>query len=330
MRKYLVLSFNTRIFVPIAKSIGALNCTVKEFGIDYNNDIEGNTQKIIKVLEEYKPEIVFSFGWWENNINIDQYENAIKRSNTIHIYWTHDDPTYFESLVLPMAKFSHYIFTTDGDSLETYKQFGIKADYLPFACDPDIHTRIGPCNEYKHDIVMLANNYNCKGDIPFPNRITGIHNILVPLLDGTFDIKVYGLWWLDQDRSFVLPALFYGGRVTPGEEASCYSSCKIALGLMSIGTSQTMLTMRIFQVLGCGTFYLTQYAPSIENLFKNHIDLVWSSDPEETRSLADFYLKNDDAREGIAKKGQELVYANHTYVHRAQKIITTVEKELWK
>lgn len=330
MKKYLVLSFNTWIFVPIAKSIRSLNCTVKELGLDYDNDVEGNTQNIIQVLEEYKPEVVFSFGWWENNIDIDQYEKAIKRSKAIHIYWTHDDPPFLKLLALPMAKFSHCLFTTDGDSLETYKQLGIIADYLPFACDPDIHTRIMPCNEYQHDIVMMANNYNFKECISLPNRLRGIQNILAPLLDGTYDIRVYGRWWLDEDRAFVLPAQFYGGRITPGEEASCYSSCKIALGLMSIGVSKTMMTMRVFEVLGCGTFYLSQYAPSLESLFRNHIHLVWSSGPEETLFFTDFYLKNDNAREMIAKKGQELVYTDHTYVHRAQKIINTVEKELWK
>lgn len=326
MIKYLVLSFNSRIFIPIAQSIESLGYDVLEFILEYNNDALGNTKKIQEVIEDYKPDIVFSYGWWDNNIDIDQYEQVIKASNCVHTYWNQDDPVFLDLLSLPMARFSHIIFTTDEDCIEQYDLHGIKAVFLPLACSPCIHTKVQPRQEFKHDIVLLANNYNTKSYIPFPNRINGIDHILKPLLNGKYDIKVYGLWWLEGDRLFTLPKRYFGGCVKPSEVAQVYSSSKIALGFLSVGTSKTMLSMRLFEALGSGIFYLTQYSPALETFFNNHEHLVWSNSPEETLSYVNFYLKNDFLREKIAKSGQELVYRHHTYLHRAYQVIRAIEK----
>ena len=86
-----------------------------------------------------------------------------------------------------------------------------------------------------------------------------------------------------------------------------------------------MQSMRTFEVLGCGGFFLTQRTRAIEYMFKNHVHLVWSASYEETVDLMNYYLENDSAREKIALTGQQFVYQNHSYERRVSEIINALK-----
>ncbi len=323
--KYLIINFNSRIFIPLARGFTVLGCNVKELTLDYNQDIAGNMLKIKNTVTEINPDVIFSFGWWDMNIDIKEYGKLIKSTDCIHAFWTIDDPNCMELISLPMADFSNCIFTSDGDSIEVYSQKGIKASFLPCACDRTVHTTTRPAQKYQHDLVLLANNYNTENNIPFPERKKGINRVLKPLLTDEFKIKVYGRWWRDKRRLFTIPSKYYGGVIEPTEVGRVYSSSKIALGITSVENSQTMLSMRVFEALGSGSLYISQYSQSLNNFFNHKEHLILTKSAEETIYYVNYYLKNKKEREEIAKKGQNYIYNNHTYIHRAQKIIKTLE-----
>lgn len=324
MKKYLVINFNSKVFIPIAENMSVLQQDVLEIILEYNGQTLYNTNIIREAVNSFSPNVIFSFGWWQGNIDLIQYRDIIENSKAIHIYWTIDDPVYFDLLSLPFLEFTTFIFTSDGDILEKYKSRGVDAEFLPLACDPNYHRKVVTLP--KDNIVLLANNYNDLNEIPLPYRIIGITNILAPLINGRYNIKVYGLWWQSPNRLFQLDVKFYGGNIPPNQIENIYSSAKIALGLISIGSSSNMLSMRIFEALGCGILYLTQYSPAIENFFENKKHLLWSKSPEETTEIVDYYLANPSERIKIALEGQQFVYNNHTYRQRVEKIISTVEK----
>jgi spore maturation protein CgeB len=113
----------------------------------------------------------------------------------------------------------------------------------------------------------------------------------------------------------------YAGRE---EVRSLYNSSKIALGLHSIINSPTMMSMRTAEVLGCGTFYLSQYALALETNFIKGVHLEWSNSPEETLDLVKYYLEHEEEREKIAKCGQEKIYKDFNY----QKLVFNSLKEM--
>ncbi len=146
-----------------------------------------------------------------------------------------------------------------------------------------------------------------------------------PLMAQGADLKIYGLdWWLDRKNPFYIDQQFYGGHLSYAEMRTAYSSARIVLGLHSVNTSPTMMSMRTFEALGCGAFYLTQWTPALENLFRNHQHLVWSKSPEETLELLNYYLPRPEERMRIAQAGQAEVYARHTYQHRAQEFLNVI------
>jgi len=69
--------------------------------------------------------------------------------------------------------------------------------------------------------------------------------------------------------------------------------------------SKGFTSVRVFRALTTGSFVLIKYFPGIENLFENHIHLVWFHSDEEALRLIDYYLKNDDEREKIAQNGRQ-------------------------
>ena len=269
-------------------------------------------------LSSIRPDYVFTEGGYGL---FDKLFTALRKVNIPHIYWATEDPIDFYHLSLPFAARSDIVFTTSLESIPIYRKHSIKAHLFMFACLPSYHHRVNPESCFEHDLVFAGNQY------PHLARMKGEQTILRPLLDGGYDIKIYGSEaWVDQNNYLKIMPSQYGGYLPNNYLPVLCSSAKIVLGLHSVDDSLTMMSMRTFEVLGCGGFYLTQWTPAIEYHFKNHYHLVWSKSAAETRELVDYYLAHPEEREKIALQGQQEVYAHHTYHHRAEDLIKVVER----
>lgn len=268
-----------------------------------------------QAISSFNPDYVCSQGGWGGLGNI--IFPILRRLGIPHVFWASEDPMFFDNLSLPMAKNSQYVFTTAVECIDKYRSWGIKAYPMLFACSPSFHHPVEPDQRFHHDCIFIGNNYS-----QFPARLKGMEIILKPLIERGFDVKVYGLdWWLDRKNRFFIEPDIYGGSLSYEEMRTAYSSAKIVLGLHSVDTSPTMMSMRTFDALGCGAFYLTQWTPAIENLFRNHEHLVWSKSPQETVELVNYYLARPEECQRIARNGQTEVYAKHTYKHRAEEFL---------
>ena len=327
MYKALVNCFNPRSVHNFHRGLEEAGCEVRALFFDW--DLAGRQEllekELIEAVEAFKPDFVFTYGWWDIGIDLDAYLDCIKKRGIFHIYWAFDDPICLEYISMPMAAGSDLLFTTVEECIPEYEKRGVKAHLLLHSGYPSLHKKVQPAAGFSHDIVLLANNYNID-DSPehFKFRIAGINHLVRPLADSDMDLKVWGLWWRHTDRAYTLPEKYYGGILPADHEPLVYSSCKIALGLQSVGTSKTHFSVRTFEVLACGTFHLSQYTPSLETYFKKGIHMEWSKSAEETLEIIKFYLKRDSARERIAVKGQQEVYEKHTLAHRGREVVEVV------
>jgi spore maturation protein CgeB len=73
------------------------------------------------------------------------------------------------------------------------------------------------------------------------------------------------------------------------------------------------LSLRVFDVLGCGGFLITNYQAELPEYFEIGRDLVAYESMEHLQELCRYYLAHDDEREEIAAHGRETVIANYTY-----------------
>ena len=92
-----------------------------------------------------------------------------------------------------------------------------------------------------------------------------------------------------------------------------YSKINLNMTLRSI---ETGLPLRIWDVLGCGGFLLTNYQAELPEYLTPGQDLDCYESIPELLNKVSFYLAHDDLRREIAESGHAKVKELHTYRHR--------------
>lgn len=104
-----------------------------------------------------------------------------------------------------------------------------------------------------------------------------------------------------------------------------YNACTVNFNATNLQMG-TAVNQRVFDVPACGAFLLTDHQGSIEGLFEVGKEVVTYKERGEIADLARFYLRNDAARETIARKGRERILAEHTYRHRIGAILRSLKE----
>lgn len=93
---------------------------------------------------------------------------------------------------------------------------------------------------------------------------------------------------------------------------------------MTIKPIQTGLPLRIFDIMGCGGFLMTNYQAELTDFFEIGNDLEVYSSLDELIDKCDYYLKHDDERRRIAQKGYQTVKNYHSYAHRLNEMVRII------
>lgn len=101
---------------------------------------------------------------------------------------------------------------------------------------------------------------------------------------------------------------------------------KINLNITMKGI-QSGLPLRIWDVLGCKGFLLTNYQTEIPSYLEIGKDLECYDSIEDCVAKASYYLKQDDLRMEIAENGYQKVKRFHTYEHRVVEILKVILQE---
>ncbi|HQO38794.1 MAG TPA: glycosyltransferase [Candidatus Omnitrophota bacterium] len=161
---------------------------------------------------------------------------------------------------------------------------GVDTQWLPLACDPDVHKKLDIAKQY--DIGFVGRNAD--------KFARGRH---LPALRNRYP------------ASFIGQAEFH-------KMSSIYSASRIGFNSAIIND----INMRVFEVMSCGCFCLTNAIQDngFSELFTPGRDLVTYSNDRELFALISHYLSHEREREEIARAGHALVTGKHTYVHRVQ------------
>jgi spore maturation protein CgeB len=98
---------------------------------------------------------------------------------------------------------------------------------------------------------------------------------------------------------------------------------KINLNITS-KTIQTGIPLRVFDVLGCGGFLITNYQAELCEYFEPGVDLVVYEDLADLEQKVDYYLAHEEERKQIAANGYKRVCENYTYDIMLKKIMMNV------
>lgn len=111
------------------------------------------------------------------------------------------------------------------------------------------------------------------------------------------------------------------------ELAAIFQNSRINLNF-TIPNIQTGLPLRIWDVMGAGGFLLSNEQEEIHSLLKPGEHLECFASEEELMDKTLFYLKQEDARQKIARQGQECVRRAHTVEQRIEKLLLTLKQNI--
>lgn len=285
-------------------------------------------------LERDKPDLLFVESAWRGNdgqweYQVGQYQGALDEldrlvrwcnvNNVPTVFWNKEDPVNFEKFIVAAKKFD-YIFTTDIEMVEKYKEHVSHSNVFPlmFSAQPQLHN---PIEKYdRDDKVCFAGSYYKN---VYKERQRDMTNI--------FDVAMgYGL--VIYDRNYKQNQSKPGDLAFPEKYQECiigalkydemdraYKGYKYTLNVNSIKNSPTMFSRRVFESLASGTPVFSTPAKGLSEVFGDIVLTV--NDKDDDKTVSDLFGENDLAYAKRACVGIREVYDKHLYKHRFRDIV---------
>lgn len=141
-------------------------------------------------------------------------------------------------------------------------------------------------------------------------------------LSKHYKVNVYS----NSDVSDLLRIQYCGSVDYWSEMPKVFRMSKINLNF-TIPNIKSGIPLRIWDVLGCGGFLLTNYQAEIPYYFKEGEDLVCFDSLEDLCEKVGYYLEHEEERKRIAWNGYRKVREKHSYIERIRTILDTVACE---
>ena len=208
----------------------------------------------------------------------------------------------------------YHMFIWDRYYVEELQKLGFRNTYyMPIAANTKRYHKI---NEQARD----ANEYSC--DVSFVGSWSYKRELVLrKLLE--FDLKIYGYGW--EKASPRIKERFLGPADNITELPFIYNYSKINVNVtMEQGISS--LNMRVFDVMACEGFLISDYKPDFRELFDYDNEAVCYQHVDELPELIQYYLTHEDERRRKARAARRRVLREHSYKNRAEFIIETLQK----
>lgn len=303
----------------------------------YKYELLRSNKKLIESVGIFQPDLILMF--FSQEIFISTIEKIKKDTEAKVIFWLADEPEGIPNF-LKAAKLFDFIFIVNPDWSISLKEAGAKnISYLPFACDTDVYHSLELSSKeleiYGHDVTLLGNRH--------PKR----EEMLLSLSD--YDLGIWG-WkkydvlnrigkYLVKSKSPNGSALFYygllskyppelknhirGGFVTSEIANKIYNASKIVLNIQHPRV-ETAVNSQAFEIGGSSALQFISCKGNLLDNFEDGKEIIIFKNKDELKKLVDYYLKNEEEGREIALRGMEKVLKEHTYIHRAKKILKEV------
>lgn len=245
----------------------------------------------------------FDYSWWidwgEDGLPWKEWEIPKNCGKTIYVA---SDTHLGKKYRFKKAEKFDYVFFNQKNACDEYNlSHEKKAIWLPHAAEPQAYPKI--------EIIK-------KFDVCFVGHMQEVKNY-----NGFTRVEAL-------DRLFKeFPNFYFGSRhpafptVNMFEDAARQFSQSRVVFNISIKDD---LNMRVFETLSTGSFLLTNWLPTLGELFEDGKHLVTYKTLDEMVEKAKYYLKHEDEREKIAEAGYNEFISKHTYKHRIETILKTI------
>lgn len=241
------------------------------------------------------------------------------------VFWNKDDGAFFDAFI-DVAQAFDYVFTTDVDCVERYRQRvpdDVPVNVLIMPYQPAFHQFTG-FNFTKNEACFTGSYYR---------RILNERRRFLDLMfdacaDAQMPLNVYDR---NRDRlsrhfEFRFPRhshLVLHGSVPHRETAAIYKAHTVSVNVNSITDSDTMCSRRLLEILACGGIAVTNSSRAVDHLFNAYCHVVTTR--EEASELFSRLRHGPTTRDKErAAAGADYVRQHHTWAHRLETLASVV------
>lgn len=176
------------------------------------------------------------------------------------------------------------------------------------SCMPDFY--IPPELSRRNDRATTAQLYLC-------SKISSMERLhTMKLIGAKYHVNLY-----TGSDTANLPVRNCGRVKTLTEMPLVFASSKINLNITAKAI-RSGVPLRVFDILGCGGFLLTNYQAELADYFTIGSDLDCYTDDDDLLSKIDYYLCHENDRLEIAHNGLETVKKLHNYPERILQMLS--------
>lgn len=167
-----------------------------------------------------------------------------------------------------------------------------------------------PSESYLTDRKTMAQLY-------IGSKISSMERLrIMELLSKHFSVDLF-----TASDTACLPRIHNRGLAKTREEMPViFHNSKINLNITS-KSIRSGIPLRLFDILGCGGFALTNYQPELPVLFTLGEDLICYENMDDLLNKTDYYLRHDAERRELAENGYRKVQERHTYPIRLEEML---------
>ena len=262
---------------------------------------------LVEQVKHYRPHIVFVHCMGQIT---ERTVSALRNVAPDAVFVGRDNDLFQESDPVRLTvggKMDIVVATNAGRFLRTYKEAGAPlCAFVPNPCDPDIQRPYEVDNAWKSDIIFTGVAEHSKLE-----RGIDRYDLLLRLSKMP-NVRLYGC---------------FGNPTIDGID--CFyalSGANIALSINTVNDVRLCHSDRLVNCLACGTFTLAKRVPDSNLLFQDYVHLRYFDTADEFFDLADYYLKNKNEREKIARAGMERAHTEFNCTKISQYVLDLVER----
>ncbi len=223
-----------------------------------------------------------------------------------------DIPPYAEGYISGLEKSQMLLFGVN--IIEPALNDEIMKAFDPLV--PDLHTAF--CEDSPSAKRYIFANSFIGSDLAWRERLLYLNS-----LGKHFDVDLY----TGSDTSELKNIHTHGTVKTLTEMPLIFNFSRINLNITT-RSIQTGLSLRNFDICGCGGFLMTNYQEELPELYEPGTEAEYFSSAEELVDKCAYYLEHEEERAAIARRGYERTVSSHSYEIRIAGMIRLINSTM--
>jgi spore maturation protein CgeB len=294
------------------------NCRLGKIGQLFNKFVpvepwirKANREMILKIKQS-NPDILIVFG--QNGV----LTSALAELKTIDqislVYVWQDAFLNMGNNQINSLRLYDLICSYSKNSITALQELGgKKVIWLPLGADAHLLSGVKVREEFRCDIAFIGQWRPEREDVvsALINQIPGI------------SVKLWGPDWKRRSKDEKIIKAWQGRSLYGKEFAQAIVSAKLNLNIIDV-TNYPAANMRFFEIPCAGGLQISSVCPEMESEFKNGETTFYFKNHSELAEIVKSLLNDESTIDLVRRKANIKIMEGHTYKHRAQEILESL------